>query len=128
VYPVLYMLLLLGFALAEPLGSYNFPYTSAEMDSLTRSAIAACVTLVMFGFGVLARPRGRRPAWDVALGQAGLTTFIGFLIVLCVRVATNNIAAEMIAAGAVGLQGPSAGRWVIERFKVFFGSKGGGVE
>jgi len=111
----LLIVLLIGLSSAEPLAPTIFD--QEELSGAARAAIASCIAMLVFVFGLLQKPRAQRPAWDIALARVALTGIIALVAVLCVRLAwPDNLALEWVTAAVIGSEGPSAIRWLRERF------------
>lgn len=120
----LLIMLLIGLSSAEPLAPTIFD--REELSGAARAAIASCIAMLVFVFGVLQKPRAQRPAWDIALARTALTGIIALVAVLCVRLAwPDNLAIEWLTAAVVGSEGPGAIKWLRERFGMLWKKEGG---
>ncbi len=113
------LLFLMMLALAEPASSNDvFPYNDAEIDAVTRATVGALIALCVYLLSVLQQQRSKRPSWDMAIAQAGLTAITALVAVLLVRsMGNDNLAVEWLVAAVVGSEGPVALRWLRDRVR-----------
>ncbi len=118
-------LLLFAFVASPALA--ESPYAPSEVDAVWRSTVAALIAFFVYVLTVLQQPKIKRPTLDVVLARALLTGIFAVVAVLLVRqVSKDNLAAEWLTAAIVGSEGPTALRFLRDRFKAVWGSSSGG--